>query len=85
MVRRTQSSVYTWGNADSQDRRHVTPHCRKAEGQDEMMLVVEYRERNGSTVTVSLRDGSVLVSPPPGAGRYSADDVRIVDVLLNYD
>ncbi len=88
LLRRTRASVYTWGNVDFQNRHRIDPYCRKAEGRDETMLVVEYRERNGTKVTVSLSDGSVLISPAPRAGRggqSSADDVQIVDVLINYD
>ena len=62
--------------------------CVRAEGQNTKRLVVEYRESNGGTVRVTLDDGFVSVSPRKRHSRVeqsSADNVRIVDVWLNYE
>jgi len=85
---RTQSSVYTWGHAESRDRRRIDTRCKRAEGQSNTRLVVEYRESNGSTVTISLDDGSVSISPPRHGSvseQGAADGIHVVNILLHYD
>ena len=85
---RTKASLYTWISARVRNRRPMESRCERAEGQSTKRLVVEYRESNGSTVKVTLDDGSVSVLPPKRHSRVersSVDGVRIVDVWLNYD
>ncbi len=85
---RTRSSYYIRGSVESRDRRPIDTRCIGVEGQTAAQLVVQYRDSNGSTVTVTLDDGSVSISPhtPDSlADRGAADGVHMVDVLLNYD
>lgn len=88
LLLRTTTSLYTPGSIESNDRRWIDASCRRPEGQGRARLTVEYRDSNGSTVTVTLDDGSVSISPPaPGsqAEKSAAGGAKVLDVLLNYD
>ncbi len=85
---RTRSSIYNWGAAESRVRRLLPTRCVSVVGQTTARLVVEYRDSNGSTVTVMLDNGAVSISPPSSGSRTerpSADGVQIVDIMLSYD
>ena len=85
---RTRSSYYTQGSIGSSDRRPIDTRCIRAEEQSAAQLVVQYRDSNGSMVTVILEDGSVSVAPSARGGRVAqgaAGGVQTIDVLLNYD
>ena len=85
---RTRSSYYKRDPVESRDRRPIGTRCIRAEGQAATQLVSQYRDSNGSTVTITLDDGSVSVSPhapDSRAERGAADGVHVFDVMLSYD
>lgn len=85
---RTRSFIHNRDSAGFYNSRAITPRCAPDQGGTGASLVVEYRESNGSTVSVRLDNGAVSVLQPAGgnhASRAATGAVHFMDVILSYD